>query len=196
MNLHKQIIIIATCLIIALSACGGAYFLFDTIRNENGLILEIQDEVIQAREQEQKSIVTKELVQQTGNSRDELSKLILKADDAEKAAFVEMLENISDKLNATTSIFGLRQVPLSEDLIGSGKNDNATKYEQLVVGIKAEGGWRTMVQLLGILENLPYLSWANGVVLRRNDPETAVSAKSKKQPTWTLSLSLTVIKYK
>ncbi len=194
MNLKKQISIIAFCLVLALSACGGAYFVYNTIRNESGQISEVQDEIIQTREQEQKSIVTKDLVQETSNSRDELSKLILKGDDSEKAAFVERLENMADGVNATTTFFGLKQAPLPED--ESRKKGDTDKYEQLTVGIKAEGGWRAVLQLLGMLENLPYLSKVDGVVLRRNEPETAVSAKNKKPPTWTLSLSLMVIKYK
>jgi hypothetical protein len=194
MNLKKQISIIAFCLILALAACGGAYGMYNTIRNESGEIVEIQDEIVRAREQEEKSIVTKELVQETSNSRDELGKLILKGDDSEKAAFVERLEGMAEVVNATTTFFGLRQVPLPEGSVGKKGDDG--KYEQLTVGIKAEGGWRALLQLLGMLENLPYLSKVDGVVLRRNAPETAVSAKNKKPPTWTLSLTLMVVKYK
>lgn len=194
MDLKKQISIIAFCLILALAACGGAYAMYNTIRTESGEIGEVQDEIIQAREREEKSIVTKELVQETSNSRDELGKLILKGDDSEKAAFVERLEGMAEVVNATTTFFGLRQIPLPEEV--TTKKGDAEKYEQLTVGIKAEGGWRALLQLLGMLENLPYLSKVDGVVLRRNAPETAVSAKNKKPPTWTLSLSLMVVKYK
>ena len=128
----------------------------------------------------------KRSLKNAGQEKDALLALFINNDDIPN--FIQSIETVMQnlKINGTTKSVSERSLP---ELTAASK-------DELVVSFEAEATYPKLMQLVEILENLPYKSYLSQVNLTKEDLSQTSSTNVKSTVTglWKLSLTLNVVK--
>jgi hypothetical protein len=169
---HGTKIIAAIALLTFMIAAGGFFgFRYLIMVNEERLTNEriAFEESIQQKE----ALTTlTALLGETEADRGALADLVLTEDRI--IDFLSLIEGLADQTGTEIQTSGLAEVAVDE------------RFAALTIGISAKGSFGAVMQVLKLLENLPYHTHVTGVKLIGGGGETDI---------WTLTVQLLVSKY-
>lgn len=129
----------------------------------------------------------KDLLEKTKDQRDKISNIFVRPDGS--VEFIEMIESLGKATDVKLEIESVG--------VDAPKNKTASSTEYFRLAVKSEGLWRNVMQLLTLLEEMPFRVSIDNVSLSKTSSESA-TVKDKKQidSIWNGNFGFSVLKAK
>ena len=158
--------------ILSLCVLGGFQYLL--IQHEKELIIQ-EKKVLDAKEQESRLASMERLVMETEAERAELAGLILKEEDV--VDFLALIETLGKEQGVVFKTESLKPI------------EGKTTFDELELNLSVTGKEKNVLNMLRLLESLPYKSSVERVSFSRNGGNV-------EDATWLGLFTLRVTKYK
>ena len=176
----KQILAIAILLTLILFLAN--FFLFFYLTKMQKDLQEIKKVLAEKDTKIGNLVALKNNIVETQEEREKIDSYFIKGEE-ETALLLEELEALSEHLNLALTI----------DLETGGRvfKEGGETRKILTISIETQGTFQKLVQLLFLVENLPYkISLSQVALERRRESDT-----KDKIPEWTLSLKFDIVSY-
>lgn len=176
--------LLISSIVFALIAVAFAIFL--SILIDRGLenVAKIDQDIANEEVQKKNVESVEKVLEKTKESRDELATYILQ--DANIVSIVETIEKLGEKNSLAVTITGLEAEDSFEAKAGTINN--------VKMHVDAKGNWSNLLTFMILVENIPYKSTIDSVILRKSTLESSVSDKSL--PGWSLGFNIKLLKIK